>query len=52
MLHAYGIKKENITLKGFDVKNVGRWSGLTNSKIKQEKLKWMQEILEVLGHDI
>lgn len=52
MLHAYGIKKENITLKGFDIKKVGRWSGLTNSKIKQEKLKWMQEILEVLGHDI
>ena len=52
MLHAYGINKESITLKGFNVNNIGRWSGLTNSNLKKEKLKWMQKILEDLGYDI
>ena len=52
MLHAYGVEKRNIRLMGFNVENIGPWSGLTDSKIKKEKLRWMQKILEDLGYDI
>tara|TARA_B100001778_G_scaffold298917_1_gene273376 strand:- start:734 stop:1468 length:735 start_codon:yes stop_codon:yes gene_type:complete len=52
MLHAYGVERGNIRLMGFNVENIGPWSGLTDSKIKKEKLRWMQKILEDLGYDI
>ena len=52
ILHACGINKSQIQLIGFDAQKVGSWSGLSDSKIKQEKLIWMKKILEELGYDI
>ncbi len=52
MLHACGVEKRHIQLLGFNAKKIGPWSGLNDSKIKQEKLIWMKYILEELGYDI
>ena len=46
------LKKKNIQLLGFNAKKIGPWSGLNDSKIKQEKLIWMKNILEELGYDV
>ena len=52
MLHAHGINKNQISLKGFNIEKIGPWSGLTDEKGKKEKLKWMGKILGELGYDI
>jgi len=52
MLHSCGITKNNIRLIGFNTKNIGKWTGLSNTEIKRQKLEWMEKILEDLGHVI
>ncbi len=52
MLHACGIAKNDIRLIGFNSKKIGKWTGLSNSKRKRQKLDWMEKILEDLGHVI
>lgn len=46
---AMGVKKENITLVGFSLNTVGRWSATTVPEQKLKKLTWMYQILEMLG---
>ena len=52
MLHSCGITKNNIRLIGFNTKKIGKWTGLSNTEIKRQKLEWMEKILEDLGHVI
>ena len=52
MLHSLGVSAKNIKLLGFNSYKMGQWSGLSNTELKFEKLKWMEEILNSLGHRI
>ena len=52
LLHSLGVSRKNITLLGFNSQKMGQWSGLSNSKLKFEKLKWMKKILNSLGYNI
>jgi len=45
-----GAKK--ITLIGFSTHEIGRWSGITNTEKKLEKLVWMERVLNILGYKI
>jgi len=40
--------KIDIRLLGFQSDVVGRWSGDTDEQIKLKKLKWMDEVLDIL----
>lgn len=49
---AYSLGAANVELVGFSTKEVGKWSGVTNPERKLEKLKWMEKILNKLGHEV
>jgi len=44
-----GVRRENINLIGFSIKNVGVWSGTTVAEQKMKKLQWMNDIVAELG---
>jgi len=44
-----GVDRSEISLVGFNSDFVGRWSGITDQKLKIRKLKWMNKILKHLG---
>ncbi|HIM92506.1 MAG TPA: hypothetical protein EYM62_01045 [Candidatus Poseidoniales archaeon] len=48
LLVALGCAREDIRLLGFQSDVVGRWSGDTDQQIKLRKLKWMDEVLDIL----
>ena len=52
LLHSLGVPKNKINILGFNSNKIGSWGGLSNSKIKHQKLKWMGEILNSLGYEI
>lgn len=45
---ACGVPINKITLLGFQSDVVGRWTGITDPMLKLRKLKWMDEVLELL----
>lgn len=48
MLVALGCPPADIRLLGFQSDVIGRWSGDTDGKIKLKKLKWMDDVLDIL----
>jgi uncharacterized Rossmann fold enzyme len=48
LLAALGCAPSDIRLLGFQSDVVGRWSGDTDGQIKLKKLKWMDEVLDIL----
>ncbi|HJM19440.1 MAG TPA: hypothetical protein QF802_03180 [Candidatus Thalassarchaeaceae archaeon] len=45
---ACGVPMSNITLLGFQSNSIGRWTGVTEPVLKLRKLKWMDEVLQLL----
>ena len=45
---ACGVPISKITLLGFQSDTIGRWTGVTDPIRKLRKLKWMEEVLELL----
>ena len=45
---ACGVPISKITLLGFRSDSIGRWTGMTNPMLKLRKLKWMDEVLQLL----
>jgi|TARA_B110000881_G_scaffold220689_1_gene246759 hypothetical protein len=43
-----GVPRERISILGTRTDIVGKWSGITNEKIKLLKLQWMEKILQIL----
>ena len=48
---AIGVKRENIRLLGFSLREVGPWSATTVHELKLQKLEWMNRILTSVGLD-
>lgn len=48
---AVGVKRENIRLLGFSLREVGPWSATTVPELKLQKLVWMNQILQSVGLD-
>ena len=48
---AIGVKRENIRLLGFSLREVGPWSATTVHELKLQKLAWMNRILTSVGLD-
>jgi len=48
LLAALGCAPSDIRLLGFQSDVIGRWSGDTDGQIKLKKLKWMDEVLDIL----
>ena len=46
---AAGVKRENIRLLGFSLREVGPWSATTVPELKLQKLAWMNRILKSVG---
>jgi len=49
IVRSIGVPVESISMLGTRTDVVGRWSGITEEGAKLEKLKWMKEVLEILG---
>jgi uncharacterized Rossmann fold enzyme len=45
---ACGVPISKITLLGFQSDPIGRWTGVTDPVLKLRKLKWMDEVLQLL----
>ena len=46
---AFALGADSVELVGFSTKEVGPWSGVTDSKRKLIKLKWMSKVLQMLN---
>jgi len=49
IVRSIGAPVESISLLGTRTDVVGHWSGITDEETKLEKLKWMSEVLKILG---
>ena len=48
VVRSLGVPKESITMLGTRIDVVGRWSGVTDTETKMEKLQWMDKVLRTL----
>jgi len=46
---AYALGATSVELVGFSIREVGPWSGITDTKRKLIKLEWMNKVLQILG---
>ena len=51
VIRSMGVPKETITMLGTRIDVVGRWSGVTETETKMEKLQWMDGVLRTLEID-
>ena len=49
IVRSIGVPADSISMLGTRTDVVGRWSGVTDEETKLEKLKWMSEVLGILG---
>ena len=49
IVRSIGVPADSISMLGTRTDVVGRWSGVTEEETKLEKLKWMSEVLRILG---
>ena len=49
---AFALGAESVTLVGFSTSEVGPWSGVTDTKRKLIKLKWMSKVLQLLSMEV
>ena len=49
---AFALGAESVTLVGFSTSEVGSWSGVTDTKRKLIKLKWMSKVLQLLSMEV
>lgn len=49
---AFALGADSVSLVGFSTSEVGSWSGITDTKRKLIKLKWMNKVLQLLSLEV